>query len=280
MSTYNGKIQDKAVLVVLGCSFSWGTVTDKQITDETNDNKGAVRGALRVRKTLLPQASGVYVQALQSSLGEFYRWHGIKTFSTPKIGERVMPVAYHMEYEQRFAQTEATNQAALKALVDGYDDAVNLARSLLGSSFKDTDYPPAEEIPQYYKFSHRFLPVPTGDAILNALGAGVAADVDSYLDEIMKCAAKDAKKRLRDAVERMAKQKDGKIFDSTSDLITQLANDLPEIAGLAGDAELDALVAEVKGTLSGYDGDTFRSNDALRTEVGLAADAILKKFKL
>lgn len=277
---YNGKIQDKASIVILNAAFSWGTVTDKQITDETNDKKGSVKGSLRVKKTLLPKASGVYVNALQSTIGEFYRWHTSKTYATPTEGQRILPTAFYFEYMQRFGEARATSEAALDALVAGYDASVELAKSLLDDAFKSTDYPPAEEIRQYYKMQVRFLPVPTGDAIMNALGAGVAADVDNYVGDMLKTAAAEAKKRLHEAVERMAKQRDGKVFDSTSELITTLANELPEIAGLAGDAELSSLVEEVRLTLSGYDGDTFRKNDALRTEVGLAADAILKKFKV
>lgn len=273
------QIQDKATLVVLNCAFSWGTVTDKQLTDETNTNKKSVKGSLRVKKTLLPKASGVYVNALQTTLGEFYRWHTSKTYATPTEGQRIMPTAFYMDYMQRFGEARATSEAALDALITGYDDSVELAKSLLVDSFKSTDYPPAEEIRQYYKFGVRFLPVPTGDAIMNALGAGVAADVDGYVQEMLKSAAQDAKKRLREALQRVAKQKDGKVFDSTSELITSLATELPEIAGLANDAELSRLVDEVRNTLMGYDGDTMRKNDALRSEVGLAAEAILKRMK-
>jgi hypothetical protein len=87
-------VHEKAAIVVLNCAFSWGTVTDKEITDENIKDKGAVAGSLRTRKTLLPQASGAHVDTLRSVCTTFYnRVHLQRTFSTPIKGQRIMPQA-------------------------------------------------------------------------------------------------------------------------------------------------------------------------------------------
>lgn len=276
------KIQDKATIVVLNCAFSWGNVTDKEITDETTTAKGATRGSLRVRKTLLPQASGMYVDALRTTLGSFYRGvHERKTYSTLIEGQRVMPVAFYFDYMQAFGEAKAKINAAMDALVTGYPAAVVQAQSLLGASFKQDDYPPVEELRQYLKFNVRFLPVPSGDQILNALGDGVAAEVDAYVIDVMAVAAEDAKTRLRKAVARMAEnlsKKDGRIFDSMTDSIDELAVELPALAGLADDPELHSMIKEVKDTLAGYNADAFRDDKGLRTTVGAQAMEILKRM--
>jgi hypothetical protein len=275
------KVQDKAVLVVLNCSFSWGNTLDREITDETNSNKGSMQNSLRVRKTLLPGASGVHVDLVKKCLSAFYGgYHKIHTYSTPIVGQRVMPAVWHLDYMEKFGETGHASRAAMDVLKAAYPKAVQDARALLGDAWKAEDYPDVEEIEQYYKFDVNFLPVPSGDAIMNALGKSVAAEVDVYVGDMMKSAAKDAKQRLKDAVATLANQlrKGGKIYDTGPETINNLVKTLPELAGLAGDPELNKLMDEVRDTLSGYDGDDFRNNERTRSQVHNVALDILKKM--
>jgi hypothetical protein len=278
---YDPQLHDKLVIVQLNCAFSWGTITDKAITDETNSNKGAVAGAMHVRKKLLPAAAGVHVEAVQSALSKFYQYHCLKTFSTPTRGQRVMPTAFHFEYEEKFAEAMATSTNALDNLVNGFDAAVLQAQKLLGSSFKQEDYPAADEIRRYFTLHRQFLPVPSGDAIMKALGAAVAADVDGYVGHIMTSAAADAKQRLRDAVQRVVDRcsaPKGKIYDSMTEAIEELVETLPEIAGLTGDTELQALVKEVRQNLTGFEPKALRESVLVRSSAAKAAADIMKRM--
>lgn len=274
-------IRDKAVIVRLNCSFSWGTCLDKQITQEATNANHAVQGSIRARKTLLPQAAGVYVKAVQSTLTSLYQYHESKTYATPTKGERIMPTVFYMDYMQKFAETECTGRTTMDALKDNYPASIEKAKELLGSAFRIEDYPDVSEIDDYYRLSVRFLPVPTGDAVMNALGQGVAADVDAYVQEIMASAAKDAKQRVRDAVARMAEvllKKEPRIFATMPQAINTLAQELPQIAGLTNDSELASLVQEVKHALAGYDADDFKKSEGLRAAVGQQALDILKRM--
>ncbi len=229
---YQSNLQDKAAIVILNCAFSWGNVTDKQLTAEVVSDNKAVRGSLRVRKTLLPDASGAHVRKVQGILSTFYRdVHSHLTYATPIEGQRIIPVAFEMEYEEKFKGTDDAGREALEELKVAYPDSIEQARGLLGSSFNPDNYPHVSEIDGYYKFKKRFLPVPKGDQIMNALGAAAGADVDAYVAEIMETAAEDAKKRLRDAVKLMAERlttKGAKIYDSMPDAINELAKTLPK----------------------------------------------------
>lgn len=274
-------IRDKAVIVRLNCSFSWGTCLDKQITQEATDANHAVQGSIRARKTLLPQDSGVYVSAVQATLSSFYQYHKGKTYATPNEGDRILPTLFYMDYMQKFGETDAAGATAMAALKDNYPASIEKAKKLLGGAFKANDYPDVTEIDRYYRLGVRFLPVPTGDAIMNALGQSVATDVDAYVDEIMKTAAADAKLRLRKAVARMAEallKKDPRIYATMPEAINLLAEDLPVIAGLTNDPELGTLVQEVKQQLSGYDADDFKKSSGLRSAVGMQAMDILKRM--
>lgn len=275
-------IQDAATIVVLNCAFSWGNITDKQLTQDVTTANGATGGSLRVRKTLLPDASGNHVRNVQHELGKFYNgYHNDHTYSTPIEGQRIMPVAFYMDYMKAYAEADGRGREAMAALKEAYPDSIEQAKKLLKHSFKAEDYPDVDEIDRYYKFKVQFLPVPSGSNIMNALGATVAAQVDDYVGVVLKTAAEDAKKRLRDAVKLMAERlttKGSKIYDSMPEAINELAATLPTIAGLAGDAELSSLVKEVRDVLGGYSGDDFRGNEGARTTVGSAAMALLKKM--
>lgn len=276
------KVQDHATIVILNCAFSWGTITDNVITNEVNNDKHTTANkALRVRKTLLPAHSGVYVDAVRTVLGEFYQYHTRKAYATPIKGQRVMPVVFYPEYMETYGEAHAKSNAALDALVEGYPDAVEQAKTLLGDAFDPLDYPPAEEIRNYFTLDVRFLPVPAGDHIMNALGAGVAANVESYVGTILQTAAADAKDRLRKAVARMAERlatKGNRLFTTMTDSIDELATELPAIAGLTNDTELTYFVQEIKQKLSGYSPDDFKKDDVVRSQVGAAAADILKRM--
>lgn len=274
-------LHEKAVLVILNCSFSWGTVTDRRMTDETVSEAGATRGSIRVRKTLLPADSGKHVKAVQSALSEFYQYHVGKTYGTSIMGQRIMPSAFAMDYMQKFGEARKRGLDALQDLKNTYPVAIEQAKKLLGSAFNSDDYPPVDEIDRYFVFERKFLPVPSGDKIMGALGEAASCEVDAFVQDMLKTAASDARKRLHDAVERMATRlttKDAKIYDTMPQAINDLAVELPVIAGITDDKELADLVAEVKHTLSGYSGEDFRKSESLKRGVGKAASDILKKL--
>jgi hypothetical protein len=273
--------QDKLVLVILNCAFSWGTITDKQMSQEATDETGATKGSVRVRKTLFPKASGKHIDAVRTALNTFYSGtHSDLTFSIGDRGRRAMPSAFYMKYMEKYGEAQAAGRSALVDLKDNYPDAIAAAKDLLQGAFKEEDYPPVDEIERYFTLDVKFLPMPAGDHIMNALGAAVAADVNTHVDEMMKQMADDAKDRVRSAVKRMAETltRGGKIYDSMPQSINELATLLPEIAGITGDKELASMINEVKGTLTGYHGDDFRGNKAAQTQVGKAAMDLLKKM--
>lgn len=273
--------QDKLVLVVLNCAFSWGTVTDKQMSEATTDETGATKGSVRVRKTLFPKASGVRIDAVRTALNSFYNGaHSDLTFSIGDKGRRAMPSQFYMKYMEAYGEAQANGHTALQELKARWPEDIAAAKELLQGAFKAEDYPPVEEIEQYFKLDVKFLPMPAGDHIMNALGASVAADVNEHVSQMLKTIADDAKARLRAAVKRMADTltTGGKIYDSMPQQINTVAELLPEIAGITDDKELQAMVREVKETLGGYAGDDFRGKQAVQTAVGAQAMALLKKM--
>lgn len=284
MNGTNGKhapatLHEKVVEVVLTCSFSWGTVTDTAISGEVNSDKKSGR-ALRVRKTLMPEGSGVRVKKLQTALSDFYVWHIQNTLSTPTKGRRLLPAAFHFLWMEKFGDARALAEDALEELIASYDDDVQAARVLLGDAFKPEDYPQSEAIRGYYNMDVNFFPLPTGDRILKLLGDEVAADVDAYVDSMAKVAVEDAKGKLKEVVERMAERlaNPDNVFRNT---LTQNVDDLLSILpmlNLTDDAEFNTIILDAKQTLEGWNPDHLRKNPTIRSQVAKAAADILSRL--
>jgi hypothetical protein len=228
----------------------------------------------------MPEASGARVKKLQTALNEFYTWHVQNTLSTPTKGRRLLPAAFHFLYMEKFADARAAAEDALDDLVGNFAADMQAAQMLLGAAFKPDDYPQPEAIRDYYNMDVKFFPLPTGDRIMNLLGAEVAADVDAYVESMAKAAVADAKAKLRDVVERMAERlaKPDNIFRNT---LTENMNDILTVLpmmNLTDDEEFDGIITHAKQTLQGWDPDQLRTNPAVRSQVAKAAADILKRL--
>lgn len=273
-------LHNHVVEVQLTCSFSWGTVTDTIISGEVNTAKNS-KGALRVRKTLLPEASGVRVKALQTVLGDFYTWHTQNTMSTPTKGRRLLPVPFYMLYmEEKFANAKAAADEALEDLVAHFDADVQLARNELQGAFNADDYPSAEEIKRYYNMDVKFFELPTSDRLLRLLGEKAAADNDAYVRQMAQVATEDAKAKLRKVVECMNERlaKPDNIFrDTLTENMDDMLSVLP-MMNLTNDPAFDAIITDAKQTLQGWDPNQLRKNPVVRSQVAKAAADILSRL--
>lgn len=272
-------VHDKVVVAQLSASMSWGIVTDKRISEEVEVDKQSAHGAMKVRKKLLPGDSGKKLQLVQQTLNGFKQYHYQRTWATPTEGQRLLPVAFYVEYMEEFNTAQARAEVQLAELLADYLNAVEAARLQLGHAFDPTDYPSSEELRSYFRFGVRFFPLPAGSNIFGVLGAEVARDVDGYVAEILTDATEQAKDRLRKAVARLVPYKDPKarVYDTAMQGIDEIINLLPAM-NLTGDTELNNLIAEVKQKLYGWAPDDLRNDVRARTEVAKAAENILRKM--
>lgn len=276
----NINIHDAVVIAQLNCAFSWGTITDKKITEEVNADKGSTRGSVRARKTLLPAAAGTAVALVQEACSKFYTYHTSRTLATGVKGQRLLPTAFYLDYMTEFGAAEAEVDSAMSALESAYPEAIKEAQVLLGAAFDPADYPPVQELREYLAFRVRFLPMPQGNAIMNALGAAAAADVDSYVQDAVKLATDEAADRLRTCVKNMAERLSNPkaIFrDTLTSNLDDVVKLLPTL-NIGNDPMLAEMVERARDTLSGHNPEQLRKNTADRLRVASAANDILKRM--
>lgn len=272
------KIQEKLMAVRLNCSYSFGRITDRQITAETNVSKQT--RALLVRKELLPQDAGKNLRNLQGVLNSFYIYHKKVTMSSANEGERLLPVVFYFDYMSEYGRYQTLVREAYDVFELDYPGAILTAQQALGAAFNAADYPPQSDLRRYLNFRVTTLPLPEAGTLLTAVGASIEADVEGYLNEAVGQALKDVNERMRTALQRMVKQLSdpkGKVYDSLTESLAELCSFIPSFNVVADDS-LNLLAEEVKVKLLGVGSDALRHDEVKRRETADAAAEILRRM--
>lgn len=272
-------IHEKLMVVRLNCSFSWGNTTDSLITAEVNAQKQT--HALKVKKELLPGSSGIHLRELQATLSKFYGYHKKVTMSSLNEGERLLPVAFYLDYMQEFGVYQQLVQERYQEFKDNYAASVTAAQGLLGPAWNAADYPDPAALDRVLRFRVTTLPLPVADTLLKAVGDSIQEDVNTYLQDAMQQGYADVTSRIRDALERMVKQlgnPKGRIFDSMTEGLMELVSFIPEF-NVTSDDSLSLLAEEIKSRLLLHSTEILRSDPVIRGTIAGEARDILEKMQ-
>lgn len=271
-------IAEKLMVVRLNCSFSFGRITDKPLTSQVNhDNK---THALQVKKDLFPADAGKTLRAVHAVLSTFYGYHKRYTMSSVNEGERLLPVAFYMDYMQEFGVYKTLVQEAYEAFVQSYPSCTARAKVLLGPAFCSTDYPPVDDLSAYLKFRVQTLPLPQASTLLSTVGEGIQADVDAFLAEALNQAHADVHERAKKCLERMVEQLSnpkGRIYDSLTSNLLELVSFIPEF-NVTDDDSLKLLADEIKTQLLTTNVEVLRNSPDKRAETAAKAAEILRRM--
>lgn len=271
-------IAEKLMACRLSCSYSFGRVTDRQITRETNQMKQT--HSLLVRKELLPGPSGAELKALQATLAQFYQYYKKITMTSVSDGERLLPVVFYLDFMTEFGVYDALVNDKFDAFYNAYPQAVQTAQPLLGAAYNAADYPKQEELRRTLNFRVLTLPLPDAGTLLNAVGESVQADVDAFLGEAMQAAFADVNQRIRDklqGINDVLSNPKGRIHDSLIDGLMELVAFIPEF-NVTGDDSLALLAEEIKARILTQSVSTLREDKAVRLDVAAQAAEILRRM--
>lgn len=271
------KIQEKLMIVRLNCAFSFGRVTDKQITRETNADKRT--RSLLVKKEILPGVAGTELRALQGTLAEFYKYHSGVTMSSVNDGERLLPALFQLDYRAEYTTYQPLVQEAFQNFKDTYPTRIYDAQPLLNEAWNRTDYPDMADLEKKLHFKLLMLPLPDAGPLLNALGECIQSDTDDYIKQAMKSGFAEVHSRIQKELERMVEQLSDpkkKVFNSLTENLAELVSKIPAF-NVVEDDSLVLLADEVTKLLRVGPND-LRTNDAARQETAAAAAEILRRM--
>ena len=259
------RLQSNAMLVLLRLTHWNASVTDKPATAEVIRAAEAAPEAARVFKRLVDRKR---MRPIQTATDRIKERHFRLTLPWDDTGIRLLPIAAHHAYVDEMDTLINDRAKAVKAFLAGYDDAVQEARTTLGSLWRETDYPTAAEIGEKIGAAYEFTPVPDGSHFTADLGEEEAArirrDIEAHVQAKLSGAVADIYKRLGEAVatvaEKLGHSDDGKarIFrDSLLDNIRDLLDITPQL-NVAGDAGLTHLCEQVRAAITGIEVDQLR----------------------
>jgi hypothetical protein len=283
-------IDERAVLVYLGTGMFNASKLDKQITATVEASHGAEGGTMRVSKSLLP--SSKELKEFKQTVTDFRQnVHYQKTTAFGRDGWALLPSVSLGDYKKLAITCKEKCEEIADRFAESYNQRKEEAKELLGSAFKETDYPPVEVVRSKFKFdtSTRRIRQSSNDLI------GVSDDLRK---EIMEEADNAAREGLRVGVEALAKrigevvgnvaevlgregEKAPKIYDSLIDNVKVLASELP-LLNVTGDETFNKIADKMMKDLGTVRVEDLRGNDPAavekRKEVVESAEKIMSEM--
>jgi hypothetical protein len=275
------KLTDKALLVQLSISQWSARKYDRKVTKEILTQHGALMGAGRFNKSLLPMND--YLDRVHKKASYIRTKYYTNTLPWGIEGTQMLPSANYLEFMTEFRNEKAEWQLLVKDFLDNYDRLKEDAKRLLPNGlYNENDYPADSSIHEKFNMEVAVFPVPSDDfrvAIDDDELASIQQDVERRVTEASAAAMADIWQRLYDRVKHMSdKLADPKaIFrDTMVENTRELCALLPRL-NFAEDSHLEGLRQQVEDSLLLHP-DALRNNPVLRQDTAQVAKDIMNKM--
>ena len=277
------KISSSAMLVDLSLSVWTGRKLDKTVSAEVDVSKNAKGRAGNYHKNLLAGSEKLAeIGKLSSSIRN---WSYSQTSPWSDAGTRLLPSTLFFDYKAKLAEYEKMFSDKVVEFLAEYDVLVSKSAFQLGDLFNREDYPLVDKVQSKFGMYYTFSPVPeAGDFRVDIGNAGMSELRDQYQSAYktrIEASMKDVWERLHDALSKMSERFDYDGSGTKKIFRDSLVENAQELTGLlkhlniTGDMQMEAMRKRLEGLLSGCDADSFREDDALRTNTKSALDEML-----
>ena len=281
-------ISASAVLVELNISVWPASKVDRETTEQTNVQAGAVRDASQTRKNLF--AGTTLRKDIEKFAAKVRLFHNQHTLPWADKGERLLPTKLFLDYKQHMNSYETQFNLLCDQFFNQYPALVAAAPTNLGKMYKPEDYPDIEEVKGKFAFRRTVKPVPeAGDFRL---------DVPSEdLDELRSAFESQQKDKLAEAVrepwERLHSQLKSiseKMTDVDGDDTkkryhdTLISNPLELCAlltklNITNDPKLEEARRQLESTMLSTNIEVIKEDSTARSSLKSKVDAIINKFE-
>ena len=280
-------ISASAVLVELNISVWPASKIDRETTELTNTNAGAVRDASQTKKNLF--AGTGLRKDIEKFAARARLYHNLHTLPWADKGERMLPTALLMDYKQTINGFEQTFNMMCNNFFVEYPRLVVEAPTNLGSMYKAEDYPDLTDVRLKFGFRRAVKPIPeSGDFRLDI----PAHDLVEMKNDYEKQYSDRLAEAMREPWERLHKMLVGmseKLTDIEGDDSkkryhdTLISNPI-ELCGLltklnvTNDPKLEEARRQLELTMLGADIESIKEDADSRSALKSKVDAILGKF--
>lgn len=197
---------------------------------------------------------------------------------------RLLLSEFAMAYMRTMGGLKDIFDQATADLVKRWPEVVDECRNRLGRMFRPEDYPPAENLSQYFSMEVQMRPLDfhddeqevkrlyglvdgIGDEIMQAVVESSRRDFERGLRTVVD----DMKGRIRELFERISSVclEDGRLYDSLNDAIVQCAMMAKSMCALVDDEELKRLAGMMASVANGFDIERLRGDKNAKLRYGL-----------
>jgi hypothetical protein len=279
------------ILVNVEVSVWTGTKQDREISDEVTQAKKADRDAGRFVKKLL---AGVAEH--KAVLNDRQTWYNFVERETyPWSGRwRFLPTQRIVGFMKQVEERQANTQNLKDKFSQVYATAVANEAFVQGDMFKESDYPPVDEVMSCFKVRVFTAEVPVGDfrcQISNDLANDLARHYENQAKELVQDIYQKQVEQMVDVMKSLShccdtetvmedgqlKVKRRKLYDTTLQRAQELCETFKEF-NVTQDTRLEQARAELERVVSGLSIETLRNSDTTRVVVKESVDDIMKKF--
>jgi ElaB/YqjD/DUF883 family membrane-anchored ribosome-binding protein len=286
------KLSSSALIVNLSLSVWTGRKLDKRVSEEVDQQNSTKTRAGNYHKNLLA-GSGKLTEITKIANATRSWLYGV-TQPWGDNGDRILNMAYFMEFKDRLADYEGQFSTAVNSFLSDYDTLVAAAAFQLGDLFNREDYPTRETIEAKFGFRYNMIPLPqAGDFRVDIGEDGLRelqAQYESVLQQRVTGAMTEAWERLHDCLSRMSERLTDDT-DSNGDPKRKIFRDslienAVEVCGLlksfniTGDTRMDEMRKQLEDAMRGVNADALRDSDSLREQTKRKVDNILSKFDI
>jgi hypothetical protein len=280
------KLSSSALIVNLSLSVWTGRKLDKRVSEEVDQQNSTKTRAGNYHKNLL--AGSGKLTEITKVANAIRSWMYGVTQPWGDNGDRVLNMAYFMEFKDRLTDYEGQFSTAVNSFLNDYDTLVAAAAFQLGDLFNREDYPMREAIESKFGFRYSMTPLPQSGDFRVDIGEDGLRELQTQYETVLQQrvvgAMTEAWERLHDCLTRMSERledtEDGKrkIFRDS------LVENAVEICGLlksfniTGDTRMDEMRKQLEDAMRGVDADSLRDSDSLREQTKRKVDSILSKF--
>jgi hypothetical protein len=282
------KLSSSALIVNLSLSVWTGRKLDKRVSEEVDQQNSTKTRAGNYHKNLL---------AGSSKLGEITKianairsWMYGVTQPWGDNGDRILNMAYFMEFKDRLTDYEGQFSSAVNNFLSDYNTLVAAAALQLGDLFNREDYPTRETIEAKFGFRYSMIPLPQSGDFRVDIGEDGLRELQSQYEGVLQQrvtgAMTEAWERLHDCLSRMSERLEDSDDGKRKIFRDSLVENAIEICGLlksfniTNDSRMDEMRKQLEDAMRGVDAEALRDSDSLREQTKRKVDSILSKFDI
>jgi len=276
-------IANECMIVNLQIGVWEGKRLDKEASRDVTNRAGAEEDAARVNKHLIPKDKLKAVTKAQGALRlHFYD----RTVPWKDNGDRLLTRKLYLKFIEEHEKLMNDFRDAVEEFITKiYPACRDQAEFRMGSLFRHEDYPPAESLRYRFYANMQVDVVTTGKDFRLDMDekhvASIRKDMERELGERSKAATMHVYKRVLDELTHYHEVTSDpeKVFrNSTVEKLEDLIDILPGL-NIADDPDLNAVIDQMKDTLSGRSPDDLRNNSAERSAAAKATEEVLDVMK-